>query len=196
MRKPSKNMRSTHRNRARKVTTTEKVHDTNRKVAPLVASQKVRKGDRLIDPFEQFRSTQIPDSMRGLAEKNIAHARERYKRSTSALQDVLAGWEKGAMAFNREIMDIVDRNIDTSFDLATSFARSKNLVEAMTSQAACWHRHFHDLNAQAEEVRRLAAKVTAEVAESIEGMLTLGIGESSARRTRSSQRLSMVGKYD
>jgi hypothetical protein len=188
MRKPSKNMGSAHRKRARKVTTAEKIHDTNRKVAPLVASQKVRKGRPLIDPFEQFRGTQIPDSMRGLAEKNIAQTRERYKRSKSALQDVLAGWEKGAMAFNREIMDMVDRNIDTGFDLATSFAGAKNLAEAMTSQAACWRRHFCDLNAQAEEVRKLAAKVTAEVAESIGGMVTLGMDESSARRMRSSQR--------
>jgi hypothetical protein len=195
MRKSSKNMRSTHRKHARKVSAAEKVHATHHKVAPRVASRKARNAHHIINPhFEEFRDAQVPDSIRSLAENNIAHTRELYERSKSALLAVLASWEKsfgaagqGAVAFNRKIMDIVERNIDTGFDLATSFAGAKNLAEAMTSQAACWRRHFRDLNAQAEEVRRLAAKVTAEVAEPIKGKVPLAIGES-AGRMRASQR--------
>lgn len=75
--------------------------------------------------FEQVRDTQVPDSMRALAERNVAQTRELYERSKNAFQAVLESWENflgGAVALNRKIIDMTERNIASSFDLATSLA--------------------------------------------------------------------------
>lgn len=62
--------------------------------------------------------------------------RETYERSKDALENVMQSWEKsfdaagqGAVALNRKIIDIAQRNINSSFDLAKSLAGAKNLAE-------------------------------------------------------------------
>jgi len=134
---------------------------------------------RITDPnttaqFEEFRDTQVPDSMRALAERNVAQTRELYERSKNALEAVLASCEKcfdaagqGAVALNRKTRDIADRNINASFDLARSLAGARNLAEALELQAAYWRKLFGELQTQAEELRVLSTKVTADVAKPI-----------------------------
>jgi hypothetical protein len=62
---------------------------------------------------------------------------------------------QGAAAFNRKIVDIARRNVDASFDLATSLAGAKNLAEIVELQAAFWRKQFGVMTAQAEEVGAL-----------------------------------------
>lgn len=73
--------------------------------------------------FEEF-ARETPETMRVLAEKNITQAREVYERSKNALEAVLDSWEtsfdaanQGAMALNRKIIDIAQRNINSGFEL-------------------------------------------------------------------------------
>ena len=69
--------------------------------------------------FEEFaRDAEVPKAMRDLAERNIAQMRETYERSKDALEGALQSWEKsfdaagqGAVALNRKIIDIAQRNI-------------------------------------------------------------------------------------
>ena len=90
--------------------------------------------------FEEFaRNTEVPQAMRDLAERNIAQMREAYERSKDALEGVLQSWEQsfdaagqGAVALNRKIIDIAQRNINSSFDLAKNLAGAKNLAEAVS----------------------------------------------------------------
>ena len=114
--------------------------------------------------------------MREIAEKNIAQMRETYERSKDALENVMQSWERsfdaagqGAVALNRKIIDIAQRNINSSFDLAKSLAGAKNLAEAVEMQSAYWRKQFDTLTAQAEEVRTLSTQVAADAAKSIEG---------------------------
>jgi hypothetical protein len=118
--------------------------------------------------------TQVPASMRALAEMNVAQTRALYQRSANAFEAAFESWEdsldaagQGAVALNRTIMDIAERNISTGFDLATRLAGAKNLVEAIEIQAAYWRKQFGELRMQAEEVRALLEKVTDSVAEPI-----------------------------
>ena len=74
---------------------------------------------------------------------------------------------QGATAFNRKIVDIARRNVDTSFDLAKSLAGSKNLSEMVELQVTYWRKQFGLLADQAEEVRALSTKVTADTAAPI-----------------------------
>ena len=102
----------------------EKARDTYRKAAA---------------QFEDLAGdAQVPEAMRALAEKNIAQTREIYERSKDALDTVLESWERsfdavgqGAVALNRKVIDIAQRNINSSFDLAKRLAAAKNIAEAM-----------------------------------------------------------------
>ena len=117
--------------------------------------------------FEELaRDTQVPEAMRDLAERNIAQMRETYERSKDALEGVLQSWERsfdatnqGAVALNRKIIDIAQRNINSGFDLAKGLAGAKNMAEAMELQADYWRKQLDTLTAQAEEVRTLTAQV-------------------------------------
>ena len=89
---------------------------------------------------------------------------------------VMQSWERsfdaagqGAVALNRKIIDIAQRNINSSFDLAKSLAGAKNLAEAVEMQSAYWRKQFDTLAAQAEEVRTLSTQVAADAAKPIEG---------------------------
>src|SRR5262249_5703356 len=122
--------------------------------------------------FEEFaRETEVPQAMRDLAERNIAQMRETYERSKDALEGVLQSWERsfdaagqGAVALNRKIIDIAQRNINSSFDLAKNLAGAKNLVEAVEMQSSYWRHQLDILAAQAEEVRTLSTQVAADTA--------------------------------
>lgn len=125
--------------------------------------------------------THMPDAMRAFAEKNIAQTRELYERSKDALETVLESWEKtfdaagqGAVALNRKVIDITQRNINSSFDLAKSLAGAKTLAEAMELHAAYWQKQLGALSAQAEEMRSLSSKVTEDVAEPIKTHVSRG----------------------
>jgi hypothetical protein len=119
-------------------------------VSKKVAAERVRDTQPKTEaPLESFRSTRVQDTFRGLAEGNLAHTRELYERSKSTMQAILESWQKsfsatrqGAVALNRRIIDIADRNINNSFDLATSLAGAKNFAEVIELQAAYWRKQF------------------------------------------------------
>ena len=153
---------------------------------PKVAAEKARDTYRkTAAQFEELAlDTQVPEAMRALVEKNITQTRELYERSKNALEAVLESWERsfdaagqGAVALNRKVIDIAQRNINSSFDLAKSLAGAKNLAEAMELQAAYWRKQLGALTAQAEEVRTLSTKVTGAAAEPIKAQVTRGIDE-------------------
>jgi phasin len=125
--------------------------------------------------------TAIPESVRALAENTIDQTREAYDRSTVAFEESVATFEKsfdaagqGAAAFNRKIIDIARRNLDTSFDLAKSLAGAKNLAGMVELQTAYWRKQIGVLTAQAEEVRELSTKLTADAAEPIKAHMARG----------------------
>jgi len=90
--------------------------------------------------------------MQVLAQGSVAQTREVYERSKNALQAVLESWQKsfgaagqGAVALNRKILDVAERNINNGFDLATGLAGAKSVAEVMEMQAAYWRKQFSEL---------------------------------------------------
>jgi len=157
---------------------TRKATSMNEPFDPKVVTDKARDSyRRTAAQFEEFaRDAEVPKAMREIAEKNISQMRETYERSKDALENVMQSWERsfdaagqGAVALNRKIIDIAQRNINSSFDLAKSLARAKNLAEAVEMQSAYWRKQFDTLAAQAEEVRTLSTQVAADAAKPIEG---------------------------
>jgi phasin len=124
----------------------------------------------------------FPETARVFAEKTVAH--EVYDRSKDALEAAVDTMEKsfdaagqGAVALNRKIIDIAQRNVNSGFDLANSLAGAKNLAEILELQAAYWRKQFGALAAQAEEVRALSTKVTADTAEPVKAHVTSSMEE-------------------
>lgn len=129
--------------------------------------------------------TAVPEGVRALAEKAVAQTRVAYDRSKDAFDASLTTFERsfdaagqGAAAFNRKIVDIARRNVDSNFDLATSLAGAKNLADVVELQSAFWRKQFGVLTSQAEEVRALSAKVTADAAEPMKSQMARGNGRS------------------
>ena len=67
--------------------------------------------------------TAIPEAVRTVAEKTVAQSRDVYDRSKAALDASIATFEKsfdaagqGAVAFNRKIVDVAQRNLNSAFE--------------------------------------------------------------------------------
>ena len=123
----------------------------------------------------------IPEGVRALAEKSVAQTREAYDRSLDAFDASVTTFERsfdaagqGAAVFNRKIVDIARRNVDASFDLATSLVGAKDLADIVELQRAYWQKQFGALASQAEEVRVLSTKITADAAEPIKSHMARG----------------------
>ena len=142
-----------------------KARNKHHKSAPKVAAKMVRDTHRKATAlFEQFPGTQVPDTFRVLAERNVAHTRELYEGSKNTLQAVLESWQKSfgaagqdAAALNRRFIDLAERNINTGFDLVTGLAGARNLAEVMELQAAYWRKLFGELRAH-QRGRALSSK--------------------------------------
>jgi phasin len=126
--------------------------------------------------------TAVPEGVRALAEKSVAQARDAYDRSWDAFDASLTTFERtfdaagqGAAAFNHKIVDLARRNVDATFDLATSLAGTKDLADMVELQAAFWRKQVGVLTAQAEEVRALSTKMTAAAAEPIKSQMERGV---------------------
>ena len=149
----------------------KKARDTDRGSDSILADQAEETYRQVSNQLEQIRAT-VPDSMRALAERNIAQTRELYERSANTLKAALESWadlldEVGqeAVALNRKILDIAARNVSNSFDLVTNLVRVKNVTEAMEVQAAYWRKQFGELRMQTEEVRALLQKAAVRAVE-------------------------------
>ena len=161
----SEKARATHQHTTKVVA--EQSYVQRHKIAPKVSVGEV--GDTRRRPatqYEEFRDSQVPDTMHALAESSVAQTREVYERSKNALQGVLESWQKsfgaagqGATALNRRIINVAERNINAGFDLATGLAGAKNFADVMASHAAYWRKQIGNLSAQAEEGTKLTAKV-------------------------------------
>jgi phasin len=144
--------------------------------------------------------TAVPEGVRALAEKAVAQTREASDRSWDAFDASLTTFEKtfdaagqGAAAFNRKCVDLARRNVDASFDLATSLAGAKDLADMVELQAAFWRKQFDVLTAQAEEVRTLSIKVTAAAAEPIKSQMERAAVDAGAVRSSHSGPQALAG---
>ena len=127
-------------------------------------------------------NTSIPESVRATAEKAVDQSREVYDRSKDALDASVATLERtfdaagqGAVALNRKIIDIAQRNVNSGFDLAKSLAGAKNLSEMVELQAAYWQKLLNTLTSQAEEVRALATKMAAAASQPLKEQVKHGV---------------------
>ena len=126
----------------------------------------------------------VPENVRAMVEKAVDQSREVYDRSKDALDASVATFERtfdaagqGAVAFNRKIIDIAQRNVNSGFDLAKSLAGAKNLSEIVELQADYWQKLLGALASQAEEVRALSTKIAAAAGEPLKQQMKRGVDD-------------------
>ena len=120
-----------------------------------IGAETVRESRRLIDAqFEPFRQSQVPDTLRALAESNVAQVRQVYETSKITLQAVWESWQKsfgaagqGAAALNQRVAALAERNFDSGFELVTDLADARNFAEVMELQATYWSKLIGALQA-------------------------------------------------
>jgi phasin len=147
---------------------------------PQTASEQGRKNYRDVTTADAA----VPESVRAMAERAVDQSREVYDRSKVALDASVATLERtfdaagqGAVAFNRKIIDIAQRNVNSGFDLAKTLAGAKNLSEMVELQAAYWQKLLGALTSQVEEVRALSTKLVAAAGEPLNEQVKRGVDE-------------------
>ena len=129
--------------------------------------------------FESFKlDATVPESVSALAEKTVNQSREAYERGKDALEEAVDALERsfdaagqGATAFNRKLIDLAQRNLNSAFDLAKSLAGAKNVAEIVELQSAFIRRQFDVFASQANEIRALSTKIAADTAEPIKSQV-------------------------
>ena len=155
--------------------------DMNATYSPQDAADQAR--DAFRKGAEQFEKlsleTTVPESVRALAEKTVTQTREAYERGKESLEEAIDALERsfdaagqGATAFNRKLIDIAQRNLNSYFDLAKSLAGAKNLAEIAELQSAFFRHQFDVFANQAGEIRALTTKIAADTAEPIKTQVT------------------------
>ena len=121
----------------------------------------------------------VPESVRALAEKTVNQTREAYERNKDAMEGSIDALERsfdaagqGATAFNRKLIDIAQRNLNSGFDLAKSLAAAKTVAELVEVQSAFIQNQFDVLASQASEIRALTTKIAADTSEPIKGQVS------------------------
>lgn len=149
--------------------------------SPQAAAEQARDAMRkATKEFEAMKfDTTVPESVRALAEKTVTQTREAYERAKVALEEAVDALERsfdaagqGAVAFNRKIIDIHQRNLNSGFDLAKKLAGAKNLAEIVELQSGYIREQFDALTGQAGELRALSSKIAADTAEPIKEQVT------------------------
>ncbi len=123
--------------------------------------------------------TTVPESVRALAEKTVNQTREAYERGKGALDDSIDALERsfdaagqGATAFNRKLIDIAQRNLNSGFDLAKNMAGAKTIGEMVELQSAFIRNQFEVFSSQASEIRALTTKIAADTSEPIKDQMS------------------------
>ena len=148
---------------------------------PMEAIEKASEAfESAVKEFDALKfDTNVPESVRALAEKTVNQTREAYERSKDAMEDSIDAMERsfdaagqGATAFNRKLIDIAQRNLNSGFDLAKNMAGAKNLAEIVELQSAFIRSQFEVFASQAGEIRALTTKIAADTSEPIKDQVS------------------------
>ena len=171
--------------------------------SPQAAAEQARDSFRkAAKEFETFKlDTTVPESVRALAEKTVNQSREAYERGKDALEEAIDALERsfdaagqGATAFNRKLIDLAQRNLNSAFDLAKNLAGAKNLAEIVELQSAFIRHQFDVFANQASEIRALTSKIAADTAEPIKHQVTRSFDSSESLTLASDCRASDSGR--
>ena len=109
---------------------------------------------------------------REFAETSTARAKETYgkaqaavKESTEVMEQTLSTASKGAADFNSHLLDVAQKNMNATFDLARQLTRVKSPAEYFELSTAHARKQFETFTEQTKQLTTLAQKVTTDAAQ-------------------------------
>ena len=122
---------------------------------------------------------EVPESVRSMAENTVNQTREAYERGKEALGESIDALERsfdaagqGATAFNRKLIDIAQRNLNSGFDFTKSLAGAKTLAEIVELQSAYFRDQFEVFAGQATEIQELTKKIASDTSGPLKDQMT------------------------
>ena len=143
--------------------------------------------DKMTESFEtaakEFEAlkfdAEVPESVRSMAENTVNQTREAYERGKEALDESMDALERsfdaagqGATAFNRKLIDIAQRNLNSGFDFAKSLAGAKTLAEIMELQSSYIRNQFEVFAALATEIQELTKEIASDTSGPLKDQIT------------------------
>lgn len=115
------------------------------------------------------------EAVRGVTEKGMAQAKEAYENVKTAaeeaaklLEDAYAMGAKGALAYNRKLIEAARANVNAGLDYALALSAAKSLNEVVELSAAHVRNQLAAANKQAEEFMVLVRNTATETVEPIQ----------------------------
>lgn len=129
---------------------------------------------------------EVPEVFREAAEKGVAQAKDAYEKAKAAaeeahklIEDAYATGAKGALAFNRRVIEAGRSNVNAGLDYALALAAAKSLNEAVELSAAHVRDQLDAAVEQAEAFMVLAREVAAETVEPIRTSVTKAFAKAA-----------------
>jgi phasin len=112
-------------------------------------------------------------------EKGTAYAKEAYGKTqaaageaTKVMEQTYSAASKGVADFNLHLLDIVQTNMNATFDLARQLSQVKSPTEFFELSADHMRKQIETLTEQTKNLTTLAQKVTTEAAQPIQAGVT------------------------
>jgi hypothetical protein len=106
-------------------------------------------------------------AVRELTEKGAAYAKDTYTKTqavagetTKLMQQTYAATSKGAADFNLHLLDIVQENMNASFDFARQLTHVTSPTQFFELSAAQTRKQFETLTEQTQRLTTLVQKAT------------------------------------
>lgn len=119
------------------------------------------------------------EAFRQVAEKGVAQAKDAYENVKTAaeeagklLEDAYATGAKGALAYNRKLMEAGRSNVNAALDYAQALSAAKSLNEVVELSAAHVRNQLAEAIKQAEEFIVLVQNAATETVEPIKKGMT------------------------
>ena len=118
------------------------------------------------DPFE------IPQQLRGLAEKNVEQARVAYSQFMDAMTQAVGMWSKampanqmtsGFKAVQEQATRFAKQNAEAGFALTTDLAKAKDIQEVLALQSRYAQAQMQAYALQAQELGQLMTQAAHNV---------------------------------
>jgi phasin len=122
---------------------------------------------------------EVPAAFREFAEKGVSQAKDTWEKMKSAseeatdlLEDSYTSAAKGAVDYNRKVVEIARSNANAAFDFATELLTVKSISEIVELTTSHARKQFDAYSAQAKELTAVAQKVATEASEPLKSGVT------------------------
>lgn len=123
-------------------------------------------------PKTEMPKLEVPEVVRGMAEKGVQQAKDGYEKMKSAaeetsqiLETTYSNATKGVTEYNMKALEALRTNVNASFDFTAQLFSVKTLAEAAELSTSHFRSQFETISAQTKDLSQLAQKIATDTSE-------------------------------